>query len=104
MACYPDRASPPRAWPFTADDLALPAGLLHLPAEQVAAGALVELLDVQILDVEPQVGDAPGDAPVVSHHNARRARQGDPGDVQAGRLEMRHVPDARQPVFQVHIV
>ena len=57
---------------------------------------VVELLDVEVLHVELEVGDAPGDPLVVPHDDARRARQRDARNVQPGRLEMGHVPDAGQ--------
>jgi hypothetical protein len=48
-------SSSPRGLALHADDLALAARLLHLAAEQIAAGAVVEFLDVEVLHVEPRL-------------------------------------------------
>src|SRR5437879_991512 len=51
---------------FDPNDFALGAGLLHLSAEEVTAGAIVELLEVKVLHVEMEISDAPRDPLIVT--------------------------------------
>ena len=90
--------------PFDADDFALPARLLPLAAVEVAAAAGVQILDVQVLHVELEIGDTPGNPRIVPHDNAGSARQGDSGHVQSGRPQVRHEPDSGQRILHVHVV
>ena len=48
------------------DDVALQASLLDAALKDVAAVFEIDLLAIQILNVEAQVGDAPGDAAIVA--------------------------------------
>src|SRR5690606_41408090 len=83
---------------------ALDAALLleHL---SLLIGALVEKavrilgmrdLDVEILDVRPQVRDAPGDPLVVAHADARRPGERHPDRMVPGRLPVNRMPARRQ--------
>lgn len=46
---------------FDADKLALQPRLLRLSLVEIAPGALIELLQVEVLHIEPEVGNPPGD-------------------------------------------
>src|SRR5581483_3494497 len=76
------------------NQFALAAGLLDAALKEVAAGAVVDLLYIEVLHVVVEIGDAPGDAAVVADDDAGDARQSDARDVDAGSGEAGHVPDA----------
>jgi len=78
--------------------------LLGLAAKLVAAGPVVHAFGIEVLHVELQVGDAPGDPVVMPDNQAGRSRQADAGDIQTRRLQVRHVPDARHGVLEVHVI
>ncbi len=85
----------------------LQARLEGLPfsAKPIAGSVLrVDLLEVEVLDVRLDTGQAPADASVVADDDARQARQRGSGDREAGRLEARDVPERRRPESQVGIV
>ena len=79
---------------FHGDDFMLLACLLYLAVKKISSRG-VHLLDVQILNVKPQIGNAPGDAPIVAHHHAGHARKADTRDIQPGGVQVSHVPDSR---------
>ena len=80
-------------------------GGLELGLTVVNAGAL----DVDVLDVGSQVGEAPGDVIVVADDDEGDARQSDSGYVEGsagggGGFEDCLVPDAGHAVREVHVV
>ena len=56
--------------PFTRIQFRFQTRLLHLSLKQILAGVRIEFLDVQILNVEAEIGDAPGDPLVVADDHA----------------------------------
>ena len=87
-----------------ADEFDLTAGLLLVVAKDVASGPEIDLLDVEILHVEAEIGAAPRDAVVVPGDHSRHSRQSDARDVHPGDLEMGHEPDARDAPLEMHVV
>ncbi len=64
----------------------------------------VELLDVQVLLVEPEYREAPGDVLVVPQGNPRQAWFARADDVPAGSDEMHHVAEGWQADNAVRII
>ena len=64
----------------------------------------VDLLDVEVLHVGADVGDAPGDAVVVADDDAGDAGEAETGHIPAGRVQADLVPDRRHLDAQVRIV
>ncbi len=66
------------------------------------------VLDVEVLDLGAEVGEAPGDVGVVADDDEGDAGEGDSGDVKlaggGGGLEVGLVPDAGDAVGEVHVV
>ena len=65
---------------------------------------LVKLFDVNVLHVRAEIGRAPGDAFVVSQHDAGRAWESDTRNVKPGCYKFRLIPDARRTRRYVWIV
>ena len=86
-----------------ADQISLRDGLFHLSAEYVASGGRVELLDVEVLNVEGQTGDGPGDAVVMTCQHARDSRQSHAIDIESRPADVDHVPGRRQAELQVRV-
>ena len=53
-----------------------------------AGGGDAGVLDVEVLDVGAEVGEAPGDVVVVAYDDEGRAGQGDSGDVEGSPVEV----------------
>ena len=64
----------------------------------------VEGFDVEISDGRADVGESPGDSLVVSDDDEWDSGKSYSSDVEAGRFELRFIPDVRDLVFEVHIV
>ena len=66
------------------------------------------MLDVDVLDVGAEVGEAPGDVVVVADDDEGSAGEGDSGDVEGSGgswgFEVGLVPDAGDAVGEVHVV
>ena len=52
----------------------------------------------------PEIGEAPGDVPVVSDDDVRNPRQGYASDIIVSRREMCLVPSIRQTQIKMHVV
>src|SRR5690349_8972971 len=89
---------------FDADEITLRDRLLHFPLKSILPVLEVHLFDVEILNVEAEVGNSPSDAVVVSNDDGRYAWQRCSGDVQAWCLQMIQVPGGGIGKFQVRIV
>ena len=79
-------------------------GLLRLPEVQIPPGARVEFLLVEVLHVELQVGESPGDALVMAGDDCGDSGQRNARDIEAGRPQVCHIPDARERILQMHVV
>ena len=66
----------------------LGASLQGLPAVGRADPVAVDLLDVDVLAVDPAGGETPGDVPRVAHHEVGRAGERRSEDVPAGRVQV----------------
>src|SRR6266567_1171779 len=64
----------------------------------------IESLDVEVLNVCTIVGEAPGDAVVMTDDNHRRPRQRKAFDVPAGCREVNFVPDWRNPEIEMGVI
>ncbi len=64
----------------------------------------IEFFDVEVLDVGAVVGEAPGDAIVVSDDDERRAGKSETFCVEIGSGEMNFVPDGRDGKFEMGVV
>ena len=64
----------------------------------------VESLDVNVFDRRADIGEAPGDALVVSDDHVGHAGQGDAGDVEVAATQVRLVPKVGHLVAEVHVV
>ena len=64
----------------------------------------IESLDVNVFDGRADIGEAPGDALVVSHDHVRQAGQSDAGSVEVAAAQMSLIPKVGHLVSQVHIV
>src|SRR5580704_16655620 len=78
--------------------------LLQLSLEKIASGLRIEALLVEVLHVEAEVGDSPGDALVVTDYYAGNSGQGDAADIQAGRFQMHHVPSGGHSEIQMRVI
>ncbi len=94
--------------PGDLDDLAPRRQRLVLRADPV--GVALDLLQVEVADIRPQVGEAPGDVGVVADHHPRVPAEGVARHlVRAGRrhgraVQAHLVPDARQRGAEVRVV
>ena len=66
--------------------------------------AEIEALNVEVLNVGPRVGHAPGDMFIVTNDDEGQAGKADAGYIEPGRFEMNHVPDAGDAVAKMGIV
>src|SRR5271157_350889 len=72
---------------------------------QVLPGvAEIEALDVEILNVGPRVGHAPGDMFIVTNQDERQPGKADTSYIEPGCFEMNHVPNAGDAVTKMGIV
>jgi hypothetical protein len=65
---------------------------------------VIELLDVDVFNRRPQIGEAPGDVPVVSNDHVRHARKGHADDIEVSADEVGFVPRVRQAQIEVHVI
>ncbi len=88
------------------NQFALAVRLLDAVLILVAAGRRVNLFPVEVLDIELEVGDSPGDAFVVPHDDAGQTREGDARHAKralARDLEPRQKPQIGDADFEVHV-
>ena len=90
--------------PFTGISLLFQNRLASFAAKNVPSSAGIEFLDVQILDVELQVGDAPGDAVVVPDDDSGQTGERRAPGLQLRTLEIHHVPGGRDAERQMGVV
>src|SRR5579859_7067159 len=64
----------------------------------------VKLFDVEVFDIGDGVGQPPGDMPVVTDYDARRAGEAGPDHIDVSRRKMALVPDGGRGLPQMRVI
>src|SRR5205814_8093820 len=64
----------------------------------------IEVLDEEILNVWPKIGESPCDALVMTHHDEWQSRQRQTCDVVIATMEMSFIPSVWYLVCQMHVI
>ncbi len=85
------------------DHLATMLRVFPAAGSQVLARC-IELLDVKVLHRRTEIGEAPGDARIVTGDDVGKSGQGNTGYVERTALQMCFIPEVWNLILQVHVV